>query len=359
MGRRRRLAAVWAKIWRMLRPLRAVWRDTILLIRQFILPLAVFFVTVLVGGIIYHNIAKQAGEPIGSSDLGEAIYHVMGLTFFQPLGDELPDTLRLEAFYFIMPIIGLVVLALGIADFGILFFNRSQRSKEWEMAVASTFNHHIVLVGLGHLGFRVVQELHGLDRDVVIIERDPEDELIDQTQAMGYPVIVGDGRREEDLSGAHITKARAIIICTQNDSVNLQIAFNARKHNPKLHVVIRIFDEEFGRTISEQFGFHAMSATGMSAPLFATAAAGVDITRPIIIEGESLSLAKLEVPRRSPLVGMSMSDVEQVYDVSVVYLRRNDTADFHPAALRKLATADTIAIFGGQAQIARLVDDTI
>ncbi|HUM69672.1 MAG TPA: hypothetical protein PLK31_12610, partial [Chloroflexota bacterium] len=148
-----------AIIWRRLRPLRAVWRDTLLLVRQFLWPLLLFGTAVFIGGLIYHNLARQLGEPIGSSDLGEAIYHVMGLTFFQPLGDELPDDLRLELFYFLMPIIGLVVLALGLTDFGILFFNRRQRTKEWEMAVASTFNNHTVLVGLGHLGFRVAREL--------------------------------------------------------------------------------------------------------------------------------------------------------------------------------------------------------
>ena len=203
--RRRRLATFWRKM----RPVRAVWRDTLLLVRQFMWPLLFFIAAVVIGGFIYHNLAKQTGESVGSSDLGEALYHVMGLTFFQPLGDELPNDFRLEIFYFIMPIIGLAVLALGLTDFGILIFNRSQRSKEWEMAVSSTFHNHVILVGLGHLGFRVVKELHELDRDVVIIEKDPQDVLIDQTQAMGFPVIVGDARREEELRGANVKKARA------------------------------------------------------------------------------------------------------------------------------------------------------
>ena len=354
-GRNRRIS----KIWRKTRPIRAVWRDTVLLVRQFLWPLLFFVATVLISGIIYYNLARQLGEPIGSSDFGEALYHVMGLTFFQPLGDELPNDFRLEIFYFVMPIIGLVVLALGLTDFGILFFNRSRRSKEWEMAVSSTFSNHIVLVGLGHLGFRVAQELNRLDRDVVIIEKDIEDLLINQTQAMGFPVIVGDARREEELRGANIHKARAIIICTQNDSVNLQIAFNARKQNPSINIVIRIFDEEFGRTIHEQFGYRALSATGMSAPIFATAATGADVTRPLTIEGESLSLAKLELAHRSRLVGMSMADVEAFYHVSVVFLRRDGKSNFHPAGERTLAEADTIAIFGGQVEIGRLVNDNL
>ncbi|MBE2222198.1 MAG: potassium channel protein [Anaerolineae bacterium] len=342
-----------------MRPLRAIWRDTLLLVRQFLWPLLFFGAAVLVSGIIYHNLAQELGEPIGSSDLGEALYHVMGLTFFQPLGDELPNDFRLEIFYFVMPIIGLVVLALGLTDFGILFFNRSQRSKEWEMAVASTFNNHIILVGLGHLGFRVAQELHELDKDVVIIEKNPQDTLINQTQAMGFPVIVGDARREEELRSANVAQANAMIICTQDDSMNLQIAFNARKQNPTINMVVRIFDEEFGRTINEQFGFRAMSATGMSAPIFATAATGADVTRPLTIEGESLSLAKLIVPRRSQLVGMSMAKVEELYDVSVVFIRRAGISDFHPAGIRTLAAEDTIAIFGGHKQIGRLVNDNL
>ncbi|MCP4359696.1 MAG: hypothetical protein GY796_16945 [Chloroflexi bacterium] len=346
-----------SKYWRWLRPLRAVWRDTLLLVRQFVWPLLFFSTAVLIGGFTYHNLARQLGEPIGSSDLGEAIYHVLGLTFFQPLGDELPDDVRLELFYFIMPIIGLLVLALGLTDFGILLFNRRQRGKEWEMAVASTFNKHVVLVGLGHLGFRVVKELHDLDQEVVAIEHVPDDELVAQAQAMGIPVLAGDARREEELRGAGIVKARALVICTQNDSVNLQIAFKARKLNPHINIVIRIFDDEFGQSIQEQFGFRAMSATGMSAPVFATAAANVDITRPITIEGESLSLARLEIQPLSNLINQSMSDLEQNYDVSVVLLRQDGVSTFHPAGDCQLKEGATIAILAGHSQISHLVDD--
>lgn len=59
-----------------------------------------------------------------------------------------------------MPLLGLSILAQGLADLGGLLFNRRQRSQEWEMAIASTFDRHIVVVGLGHLGYRVVPQLH-------------------------------------------------------------------------------------------------------------------------------------------------------------------------------------------------------
>ena len=56
--------------------------------------------------------------------------------------------------------------------------------------------------------------------------------------------------------------------------------------------------------------FTAMSATGMAAPAFASAASGVDITRPITVEGETLSLARMKVQPNSKLISMTVSGIE-------------------------------------------------
>ncbi|HUM69673.1 MAG TPA: NAD-binding protein, partial [Chloroflexota bacterium] len=195
-----------------------------------------------------------------------------------------------------------------------------------------------------------------LNQEVVAIELQPDEELISRTQAMGVPVVPGDARREEILRGVGIQKARALVICTQNDSVNMQIAFKAQKLNPDINVVIRIFDDDFGQALQERFGFRAMSATGMSAPIFATAAANVDVTRPITVEGESFSLAQLQIPPLSGLIGKSMGEIEQTYEVSVVLLRHNGVSDFHPASDRTLAVGDTLAVLAGATHINKLVN---
>jgi len=77
-----------------------------------------------------------------------------------------------------MPIIGIVMLAQGLADFGSLLFNRRSRSKEWEMAVASTLKNHIILVGLGHLGYRVAIKLHEMDEQIAVIEFNAETDTV-------------------------------------------------------------------------------------------------------------------------------------------------------------------------------------
>lgn len=340
------------RLW--LRHARAHWRDSLLLVKQFGWPLALFALVVVGGGSLYYLLAGLAGEPV--DDLVEAVYLTLGLTFLQSSG-EFPHTWYLEAFYFFLPVIGIGLLAQGVADFGVAFFNRRTRSKEWEMAIASTFNQHIVLIGLGHLGYRVVENLNDLDQDLVVIEQNPAADLVANVRALGIPVLQEDGRRETTLTAAGIERARAVIVCTQNDSQNLQMALKARKLNPSLQVVVRIFDDDFAQSLQEQFGFVALSATGMAAPAFAAAAAGVEITRPIAVDGQPLSLARLTVHATAPLSQMTVADVEKLYDVSLVLLRRDGQADFHPLGTRRLETGDLLVVLAGPQQLNSLIQE--
>lgn len=338
------------------RQLWAALRDTYLLVREFGLPLFIFSLAVIGGGDLYHILSQNTADPLDS--VAQGVYVVLALTFLENVVD-FPSVWYLQLFFFLMPIIGIGILAQGLADFGLLFFNRRARGKEWIMAVTSTYANHIVLVGLGHLGYRVAQQLHELEEDVVAIDVDTRAETLSKVDAMQIPVIQDNANRETVLQSAGVAKADAIVICTQDDGLNLQVAFKARSINPDIRVVIRIFDDYFARTLEENFKFHALSATHMAAPSFATAAAGVNITRPITIEGESLSLASLEISSRSKLLYTTLSDIEQTYDLSVVLLRRNAESDFHPAGDRTLLAADTIAVFGGTPQISKLVDDNL
>jgi voltage-gated potassium channel len=333
-------------IWQ--RNFRAAWRDTLLLLRQFAWPLFLFGVVMIGSGLLYFSLAQRSGQPSGSPV--ESIYVVLAMTFLQSVGD-FPDLWFLQVFYFVMPLIGIAILATGLADFGRLFFNRRTRAKEWEMAVASTFRDHVILVGLGHLGFRVMRAIHELGQEVVVVSLDPEVNLIDSAQRMGIPVIQDDAQREEALINAGMARARAIVICTQNDVLNLQVAFKARRINPDIQVVVRIFEDQFAREVSDQFNFTALSATGMAAPMFAAAACGMDITPPITVEGQLLSLASLEVKPASELEGLSVGEVEARFNVSVVLLRHDGLTDYHPHANCVLAKRDVLAVLGGPEQL--------
>jgi Trk K+ transport system NAD-binding subunit len=256
-----------------------------------------------------------------------------------------------------MPVVGIVMLAQGLADFGSLLFNRRARSKEWEMAVASTLNNHVILVGLGHLGYRVALKLHEMGEQISAIEFNADTDTLSVVRDLGIPVIHEDATRPSTLEAANIKDARTIILASQNDAMNLQIALKARSMNPKIKVVVRIFDEDFAHALQDQFGFIALSATEMAAPVFAAAAAGVDVTNPISIEGQLLSLARLIVSEDAPFAENTVGYVEDTYHLNVVLIRYDHHSEMHPTDSSIIHAGYTLAVLGGPDELNRLMHD--
>src|SRR5512139_1386217 len=94
-----------------LRQWKAGWRDTIILLKEFQSPLLLFTVAVVGGGVAYSAIARAVGHPVHS--LLEAFYIVLTAAFLQPVG-EFPKYFGLQLFHFVMPVIGIIILAQGL-----------------------------------------------------------------------------------------------------------------------------------------------------------------------------------------------------------------------------------------------------
>lgn len=345
-------ASTFSHHWR---HIQASIRDTTILMGEFRTPLLWFSIAIFGGGILYDVIAGLVHEPVYS--LAESIYIVLTSTFLQPPNREFPHHIALQLFHFFMPIVGIIVLAQGLADFGSLLFNRRSRNKEWEMAVASTLNKHIILIGLGHLGYRVALKLHEMGESIAVVELNTNADTANGARQLGIPVIHDDATRPAVLEAANIQKARAIILASQNDAMNLQIALKARSLNPIIQVVVRIFDDEFAHALQDQFGFIALSATEMAAPVFAAAAAGVDVTNPISVEGQLLSLARLTISREARFADKTVGYVEDNYHLNIVLLRHDHQSEMHPTDKSSLNIGDVIAVLGGPEQLNQLLHD--
>jgi Trk K+ transport system NAD-binding subunit len=196
-----------------------------------------------------------------------------------------------------------------------------------------------------------------MEESVVVIELNPSADLFSSVQAKGIPVIQDDATRFIALEAAGVKNAKTIILCTQNDSINLQVALKSRSMNPDIHVVIRIFDEDFANSLHDQFGFTALSATEMAAPVFAAAAAGMDVTNPISVEGQQLSLARLTIANDSTLAGRTVGFIEDNYHLNIVFVRSDHHSEMHPTDSRLLSSGDMIGVLGGPEQLAHLLHD--
>jgi voltage-gated potassium channel len=335
------------------RYLRASLRDTWVLVREFRNSLLLFTGLLLLGGLILWRfyVSPVTGQGLAFS---QALYAVFTLIFFETT-IPYPNSGFLQVFFFATPILGLGVIAEGVIRFGVMLFNKQVRKEEWQVAVASTFRNHIVICGLGRVGYRVAEQLLQFGEEVVGIDCRADSHFVERVREMGVPVIIADARQRETLVKAGVPRARAIIPCTEDDLTNLDIALDARELKPEIRVVMRMFDADLARKVERGFGIHtAFSTSALAAPAFAAAATQADISHSFYVGDTLLNVSQVTVRASSRLVGKTLAQLERELDLSVIMHRGPEGVDLHPAPEIVLATEDCIVVFASLDALNRL-----
>jgi len=134
--------------------------------------------------------------------------------------------------------------------------------------MASTYRDHVILCGLGHLGSRILQQLLKSGTHVVAIEKHQEARFLAEAKATGIPVLVRDAKEDQALVDAGIAHARAIIIATNDDTANLEVALDARRMNPQIRIIMRMFDQQLASKVKDAIGIdEAFSSAALAAPI--------------------------------------------------------------------------------------------
>jgi Trk K+ transport system NAD-binding subunit len=128
--------------------------------------------------------------------------------------------------------------------------------------------------------------------------------------------------------------------------------------NPQIRVIIRIFDDDFAKALTEQFGFIALSGTGLAAPAFAASATDSEVTRPVSIEGESLSLARIHINPGCKLENETVGGIEDGYNASIILVRHDGESNFHPVDSHPILANDIIAVLGRPDILHQLIHDS-
>jgi Trk K+ transport system NAD-binding subunit len=181
--------------------------------------------------------------------------------------------------------------------------------------------NHVILCGFGRIGYRVASELERLDQDVVVIEADPDGPFVKHAGEQKIPIIFDDPRNPGVLASAGIENAQAVIACTDDDLVNLEIALDAREMHPGIRVVVRIFDQSLAKKISQGFDIQtAFSSSALSAPAFATAAVDRSVKGSFYVDDKAHVYAKFRVPTSSTLGGETVRSIRDKYAVNTLMI---------------------------------------
>ncbi len=328
--------------WR--RQLRASLRDLRVLLREFRMTL-ILFAALMAAGAVSFWLLYRFTQSEQHLSLGQALYAVFSLLFFQP-SLEFPGNLWLEILYFVIPIVGLGVLGEGVVRFSIMLFNKRARKEEWQVALASTYRNHVIVCGLGKLGYRVVCQLLDFGEEVVGVEQAADRPFVSVLRQMNVPVIISDARQRDVLKQAGVEHALAVVACTQDDLTNLDIALDARELNQAVKVVMRMFDAELAKKIERGFGIHtAFSVSSLAAPAFAAAATRAHVTYSFYVDEMLLNVSQVTVCPNSPLVGKTLAQVERELELTIVQYKSAERMDLHPDPDIVIEGNDCIAVF--------------
>ncbi|WP_051939950.1 NAD-binding protein [Phaeacidiphilus oryzae] len=196
-------------------------------------------------------------------------------------------------------------------------------------ALGTTFRHpprrmtgHVILIGLGKIGTRVLDRLTSLGVPVVCIERDPKARGLQLARRRQVPVVVGDVSFPEVYEQARIGRSSTVLALTSDDRVNLEAVLYARDRHPAVGVVLRLFDDEFASTVyralragdppqlaavqREDRPTVSRSVSFLAAPAFSAAMLGRQVLASIPVERQVLLVAVVDVHGQPELGGRTV-----------------------------------------------------
>ncbi|MFD8347750.1 NAD-binding protein [Streptomyces coelicoflavus] len=174
---------------------------------------------------------------------------------------------------------------------------------------------HVVLLGLGKIGTRVLTRLREMDIPVVCVEADPEARGMATARRLRVPVVLGDVTQEGVLEAAKIHRAHSLLALTSVDTTNLEAVLYARSVRSRVRVVLRLYDDDFAtaayrtlRAAHPSALTRSRSVTHLAAPSFAGAMMGRQILGAIPVERRVLLFAAVEVAGHPQLEGKTVGE---------------------------------------------------
>jgi voltage-gated potassium channel len=314
------------------------WLYLKMVVYEFRISLILLVGALLIGAAIISSSTDVAGRHI---PFGIAVYDTWMSLLVQPYLD--PVHWYVGAIHMLYPILGFIIIGEGIVRLALLVVSKRQGEKEWMRVLASTYRDHVIVCGLGHLGIRVVQQLLAQQMDVVVIEKNENGKFVSQGKALGMPVLHCDMKDDESLIDAGIKHARAILLCTNDDIANLEAALDARRLNPKVRVVMRLFEQDLAGKISGALSIDAVfSASTLAAPMVAAISLGSKVLASLSIAGVPYAATEIAVDTASGLAGKTVGGVEQNLSARALALLRDGHPIPPPLAMVELKLADTL-----------------
>lgn len=270
------------------------------------------------------------------------------------LGSRHTDTQTLIMVVAFVRIVIVAIVVTTLMDFilrkrlPMLFPRRSKRMQ-----------NHVILCGLGRVGYRVLLELEQFDTEVTVVEADTTGPFVTIATERGTPIVFADARNADVLVSAGLERARAVIAATDDDLTNVEIALDARDIRPDIRVVLRLFDQRLASKIVSSFDIDvAFSAPALAAPAFAAAAVDPSVEDTFYVGDVLFVHSAFWVPSDSSLPKRTVWEAWGEYEINTLkFTDKSGSEDWHPGPAKHFPSGCKVALVGPYEQVQRLQAD--
>jgi Trk K+ transport system NAD-binding subunit len=208
---------------------------------------------------------------------------------------------------------------------------------------------HVVVVGLGSVGIRVVTDLTAAGYDVLVIEDDENNRFLSTAAELDVPVIFGDSTMRQTLESARVDQARGVAVVTDNDMENIEtgiVLLEILGSDTKVPIVMRVQGRALGTAVNRRFGFeNVRSIVDLAAPWFIGAAMGLQVLGTFWVGQRSFMVGAMLVAAGSELDGLRMVDLSTQTRV-IAITRPEGPVSLRPRRDARLQAGDTVYLIG-------------
>lgn len=226
---------------------------------------------------------------------------------------------------------------------------------------------HTVVAGFSAVGAAATRELL-LEEQAVAVITDRADE-VSNIRTLGPPsrlfVTYGNPAETEILQRANVASARAVIIATADDTVNLIAVLNLRNIAPDVRVVVSVSRPELKDTMRTAGVTYVASPGDMGGRLCANAAFRPEVANAIedlLSAAYGADLQEFLIGARTPIAGGTVADAEALARTHsgclvVGYARAGASGAWetrlNPAPTEALRPGDALLVLGTDENIRR------
>ncbi|MGE0404503.1 MAG: TrkA family potassium uptake protein [Kofleriaceae bacterium] len=201
-----------------------------------------------------------------------------------------------------------------------------------------------VIIGGGKVGAAATRALKARELCVHVVEQDAV--AAAKLEGVADEVFVGPAADRDVLIAAGIDKAPAVILTTNDDSINIYLTVYCRKLNPELRIISRITHEQNLEAVHRAGADFVLSYSSLGAESVFSIVQG----RGVMMFGAGIELFHVGVPE--PLVGKTLEEcaIGKTCGVNVIAVQDGDQTVTNPPPTQTLPANAELLMLGTHEQ---------